>query len=155
MAPAGDGRQLYLLRRKLQGHGDPAAAVSGGATAHVRPRVGFTMAATALRPARLARTAAEAFQLPHRLTHHVEYQAVPVAFDLEFDLPGLNRLAAQGAEPSGAIAAPHAPGRFAWQFTACDAFACEGSQFLFVLGLRHSSGNCPRRVAEPAVGGIV
>ncbi|HET9329698.1 MAG TPA: hypothetical protein VFO23_04155 [Steroidobacteraceae bacterium] len=91
---------------------------------------------------------ADAFQLPHRLTHHVEYQAVPVAFDLEFNLPGLNRLAAQGAEPPGAIAAPHAQGRLAWQFTVCDAFACEGSQFLFVLGLRHSSRNCVARVAR-------
>ncbi len=113
------------------------------------------MAATALRLGRLARTVAEAFQLPHRLTHHVEYQAVSVAFDLEFDLPGLNRLAAQRAESPGAIAAPHAQGRLAWQFTVCDAFAGEGSQFLFVLGLRHSSGNCPRRLAEPAVGGII
>jgi hypothetical protein len=49
---------------------------------------------------------AGALKQPDRLTDHVKYQAVPAAFDLEFDLIRLNRLAAQRAKPTGSVTAP-------------------------------------------------
>lgn len=50
---------------------------------------------------------AGAFKLPDRLTDQVKDEAVLAAFDLEFDLITLNRLAAQRAKPTGSVTSPH------------------------------------------------
>jgi len=50
---------------------------------------------------------AGALKLPDRLTDQVKYEAVLAAFDLEFYLITLNRLAAQRAKPTGSVTSPH------------------------------------------------
>jgi len=56
---------------------------------------------------------AAAFKLPDRLTDQMKYEAVLAAFDLEFNLTTLNRLAAQRAKPTSSVTSPHSYGPLA------------------------------------------
>jgi len=74
-------------------------------------------------------------ELPDRLTDHVEYQSAPRAFDLEFDLVTLHRLATQRAKPACSVPAPDLQRRRPGQLSLGDALARESAQFLFAVGL--------------------